>query len=295
MTLLLASLLLTAQGTLPQNDFVPPGSWTEPVEPFRIAGNLYYVGTAELTAFLLVTPDGHILIDAPMEENVSLLLDNITALGFDPQDVEVQLASHAHFDHVGGLAGTLRATGAELVLSERDAALVGRGGKGDFHLGDRAPYPAARADRTIGHLETVTLGDTTLTAHLTPGHTRGCTTWSTTVLEGGEQLEVLSVCSLTVLPGYRLAGDDPSYPGIARDFCRSLEHLRSLEPDLFLASHGSFFVLQMKRERLVEGSSRAFVDPEGYRRWLERADERIEQVLRSQGIEGGCAAVLAAP
>lgn len=286
--------LITLLGVSPLSlqEFVRPADWTKAVEPFRIADDLWYVGSAELTAFLLTSPDGHVLIDAPLEENVGMVLANVRALGFDPADIRVQLASHGHFDHVGGIAAIVAAAGSELILSEADADLIADGGASDDLLGDTATYPAATATRTVAHLETVTVGPIELTAHLTPGHTRGCTTWSGTATIGGEALEFVSVCSLTVLPGTRLLGSAPSYPGIARDFCASVEHLESLAPDLFLASHASFIRLDGKLEALRAGEPRAFVDPEGYRRWVARARERIEQELARQGEPGGCAAVL---
>jgi metallo-beta-lactamase class B len=277
-----------------QNRGGQPPEWTQAIEPFQIAGPLYYVGTADLASYLFATPAGHVLIDVPLDENAPLVLDNIRKLGFDPADVEIQLASHGHFDHVGGIATALRTTGARLLLSEHDAELVGNGGKGDFFLGDTSPYPAAKAARILRHGERVRLGGVTLTAHLTPGHTRGCTTWSATLEEDGETLEMVSVCSLSVLPGYRLAGAEPSYPGIARDYCTSVETLRSLRPDVFLGAHGSFFGLLEKIERQRAGDRRAFVDPDRYRRWVERAAERIEETLREQGVAGGCAGVLGA-
>ncbi|HUP21819.1 MAG TPA: subclass B3 metallo-beta-lactamase [Thermoanaerobaculia bacterium] len=272
--------------------FEQPPSWTQPIEPFQIAGPLYYVGTADLTSYLFVTPAGHVLLDVPLEENAELVLSNIRKLGFDPRDVVIQLASHAHFDHVGGIATALRTTGATLSMSEHDAALMANGGKGDFFLGDGAAYPPAKAERILRDGERVRLGGLTLTAHLTPGHTRGCTTWSAEIETDGETLDVVSVCSLSVLSGYRLVGSEPSYPGIARDYCTSLETLRSLGPDVFLGSHGSFIRLLEKAERQRAGERRAFVDPDGYRRWVKLAGERIEATLREQGAAGGCAEVL---
>ena len=281
-------LLGTAQVATAQQ----PANWTQPIEPFQIAGPLYYVGTADLASYLFTTPEGHVLIDVPLEENVPLVLANIRKLGFDPKDIEIQLASHAHFDHVGGIATALKETGAKLFLSEEDAKLVAAGGKGDFFLGDRSPYPAAKADRILADGEQVKLGGVTLTAHLTPGHTRGCTSWSATVEAEGETLDVVSVCSLSVLPGYRLGGPDPSYPGIARDYCMSLAKLRGLEPDVFLAPHGSFIGLVEKAEKLRAGNRRAFVDPVGYVQWLDSAAQRIEATLKEQAVLSGCLEVL---
>jgi metallo-beta-lactamase class B len=287
-----ASLALAAALALFAQDFQSPPEWTRPIEPFRIAEGLYWVGSADLSSYLFTSDAGHILVDAPLEENVDLVLGNIRKLGFDPRDVRILLASHGHFDHTGGMAKMVAATGAELVLSPAEAELVGAGGKGDFFLGDRAAYPPAKAARTLRHLEEISVGDRAMTAHLTPGHTRGCTSWSGTVKIGGKDHTFVSICSLSVLPGYRLAGGEPSYPRIARDYCSSVAHLRSLEPDLFLGAHGSFIGLEAKTKKLAAGDERAFVDPEGYAAYLDRSLERIEGTLAEQGMKGGCAAVL---
>lgn len=288
---LLAILALLLLGNARIAEPQQPANWTQPIEPFQIAGPLYYVGTAELASYLFTTPEGHVLIDVPLEENVPLVLANIRKLGFDPKDIEIQLASHAHFDHVGGIATALKETGAKLFLSEEDAKLVAAGGKGDFFLADRSPYPPAKADRILADGDQVKLGAVTLTAHLTPGHTRGCTSWGATIEADGETLEVVSVCSLSVLPGYRL-GPDPSYPGIARDYCTSLGKLRGLTPDVFLAPHGSFIGLVEKAEKVRAGNRRAFVDPEGYVQWLDEAAARIEATLKEQAVPSGCLEVL---
>jgi metallo-beta-lactamase class B len=291
----LAALLApTAQQQPLPREFRAPANWTQAIEPFAIAEGLYWVGTADLSSYLVTSDAGHILIDAPLEENVDRVLVSVRKLGFDPADVRILIASHGHFDHTGGVATMIERTGAELVLSPEEAKLVGAGGKGDFHLGDSAAYRPAKAARTIGHLETVSVGGRTLTAHLTPGHTRGCTSWSGTARIAGQELTFVSICSLSVLPGYRLAGERPSYPGIARDYCSSVAHLRSLTPDLFLGAHGSFIGLDGKIEALAGGNGRAFVDREGYQSYLDRAQQQIEKTLAEQGAAGGCAAVLAA-
>ena len=271
-----------------------PPQWTEAIEPFAIADRLYWVGSADLSAYLFTSDAGHILIDAPLEENVDLVLRNVETLGFKPKDIKILLASHGHFDHTGGMAKMVERTGAQLLLSPADAKLVGDGGKGDFFLGDRAGYKPAKAARTLSHLEKVKLGDTELTAHFTPGHTKGCTSWSGKVEVAGQDATFVSICSLTVLPGYVLGGEKASYPGIARDYCTSVAHLRTLQPDIFLASHGSFIDLATKAPKVRAGDEKAFIDPAGYEAYLDRAQQQIESTLEAQGQKGGCAAVLAA-
>lgn len=274
-------------------DLSGPANWTEEIAPFAIADGVFWVGSADLSAYLFTSDAGHILIDAPLEQNVDLVLRNVETLGFRPGDIKILLASHGHFDHTGGMAKMIEKTGAELLLSPADADLVGAGGRGDFFLGDRAAYRPAKATRTLRDGETVRVGDRALTAHFTPGHTRGCTSWSGSVQVAGRDATFVSICSLTVLPGYVLAGDRPSYPGIARDFCSSVAQLRTLTPDIFLASHGSFIDLGNKAPKLRAGDARAFIDSAGYSAYLDRAQQQIEKTLTDQGATGGCAAVLA--
>jgi metallo-beta-lactamase class B len=263
--------------------------WTEPREPFQIGEGLYYVGTAGLAAYLFTSDQGHILIDVPLDENVERVVANIRALGFDPMDVEIQLASHAHFDHVGGLARMGAITGAVLVLSEADARFVREGR--DFGLPGLDGYPPARVDRTIRHLDTVELGPWRLTAHVTPGHTAGCTSWSGEVTIDGRSFGFISVCSLSVLGNYRLVGSGATYDGQGRDYCASLAHLRTLDPEVFLGPHGSFFGLDEKLAARRAGDALAFVESERYARYLDSAAQNIERTLAEQGHQGGCASL----
>jgi metallo-beta-lactamase class B len=192
-----------------------PSSWTRAVEPVRIAGNLYYVGTADLGAYLLVGSEGAILLDAPLEENSALILRNIETLGVDARSVRLLLNSHAHFDHIGGMAAVKAATGGKLYLSAPDAELAAGGGRRDFAFGDSVPYAPLRADAIVADGETIRLGDIAMTAILTPGHTKGCTSWRTTVVEEGKPLDVVFLCSVTA-PGYTLVGNE-KYPEILDD------------------------------------------------------------------------------
>lgn len=262
-----------------QDDSWPPANWTEAVEPFALADDLYWVGTAELGAFLFTSTAGHILLDVPLAANVDRVQDSIEALGFELRDVQILAISHAHFDHAGGVAEMKRRTGAEVVALPSSVELLESGGRTDFYLEpEDAAFPPVNVDRVIAPGSTLRLGPWELTAHWTPGHTRGCTSWSASVRVAGQARHALILCSLTVLPGYQLLGEAPSYPGIARDFCNSVAHLRTLPVEVFLANHGSFFGAQRKRE---QGPS-AFVDPARYRWFLERARQRVQIVLREQ-------------
>lgn len=253
-----------------------------PVAPFHLIGNIYYVGASDITSFLIVTPAGDILLDGGLVQTAPQIEANIRKLGFKVSDVKILLNSHAHYNHAGGLAELKRATGAQFVAMQGDAALLARGGRGDFYFGDRFTFPPVKPDRVIHDGNTVTLGGVTLTAHLTAGHTRGCTTWTMTTEDRGQPLHVVFVGSMSVLSGYRLVGKE-SYPGITADYERSFRVLRSLACDVFLGAHGQFFNLTAKREALA-GSPRAnpFIDPAGYRAYVDGAQRAFEAALRRQ-------------
>ena len=263
-------ILLFATAVCAQKDPVSR-SWNQPVTPFRIAGNVYYVGASDITSYLITTPKGHFLLDGGFEETAPMIRANIERLGFHVSDVKFLLSSHAHYDHAGGLAELKRITHATFVSSRGDLPQHARGGLDDPQFGDRFPYPPVEADRIIGDGERITLGGVTMTAHITAGHTRGCTTWTTEV----GKLRAVFICSPTVPNGYKLVGN-PKYPDIADDYRRQFATLRALHPDIFLASHGNFFDLQGK---LV---SRKFVDPEGYRKFVDEMEARFETVLAEQ-------------
>jgi metallo-beta-lactamase class B len=186
-------------------------------------------------------------------------------------DPESRRGRHAHYDHAGGLAQLKAWTGARLLASAGDAPLLEAGGRGDPLFGDTLPFPPVKVDHLLRDGEAVTLGDTTLVAHLTPGHTRGCTTWTTRVAEGGRLYDVVFVCSTTVLPGYRLI-DHPTYPGIAGDYARTFATLAALPCDVFLGSHASFYDGSGKARRLREGAKpNPFIDPRGYRAYVAQS------------------------
>lgn len=255
--------------------------WNQPVKPFRIIGNIYYVGASEVSSFLITTPKGHILLDSGFAETVPLIADGIKQLGFKIEDVKILINSHAHYDHAAGLAQLKRLTGAQLMLTEADAALVANGGKGDFQWGDTLTYEPARADRILQDKDRVELGGVTMIARLTPGHTKGCTTWLMKATEDGRTLEVVFVGSTTA-PGYKLV-DNPRYPNIASDYEYTFRLLRSLPCDVFLGPHGSFFDLKEKAARLARGERpNPFIKGKSYSDFLDRTEKEFVDLLSNQ-------------
>jgi len=262
-----------------------------PDEPFHIAGNLYCVGAAGVTSFLLTGPEGHVLIDGAYPESAPAILTSIDQLGFDIRDVKVLLNTHAHADHAGGLRALQEASGAELWVSERDAAVIEAGGAGDATIVPQrflgflglGRFPAPRIDHRFQDGAKVRLGPIELTAHVTGGHTPGCTSWSFTVRDGGRKLLAVVIGSLTVLPFTSLV-DPETYPGIRTDFERSFRRLRSLPADIFLGSHASWFGMERKLlERAnAEDSVAPFIDQEGYLAFIDRAEATFREALTEQ-------------
>jgi len=258
-------------------------SWNTPFKPFRVVGNIYYVGASGVSSFLIPTPAGHILIDTGFEMTVPLIRKNITALGYDFRDIKILLSSHAHLDHTGGHALMKRLTGAKIYISEADAALLAAGGTNDFppdvaEMG----YTPAQADHLLRDGDKVELGGATLTCHLTPGHTKGCTTWTMDAVDDGKTVHVVFFGSATILPGVRLL-NNPKYPGIARDYETTFRKAKSLPCDVFLANHAGFFQLPEKAERLERGDHpNPFIDPTLYRTFLEKAENTFRTQLEQE-------------
>lgn len=261
----------------------PDPAWTTPVEPFRIAGNIYYVGSEDLASYLITTPDGHILINSAQESNVPLIAASVAKLGFSMKDVRVLLISHAHWDHCAGSAALLQRTSARYMVMQEDVDVVRSGGVQDFHYGSMkgAQYPPTTVDRILHDGDTVSLGGTNLVANRTAGHTKGCTTWTLKVREGGKELQAVIVGSVGVNPGYRLVGD-ASYPGIDDDYQRSFETLRGLWADIFLGAHGSYFGLLKKMRLRKSKGMAAFVDPKGYQTYVASMEAAYRRERASQ-------------
>ena len=257
--------------------------WTEPFPPFRIAGNLYYVGSKGLASYLITTPKGHILINSDLEASVPLLKDSITKLGFKLTDTKVLLISHAHWDHDAGSAAIKKLTGASYMVMEGDVPVVESGGKTDFQYSSKPEwlYPPTKVDRVLHDGDEVKLGGTTLVAHLTPGHTRGCTTWTMKVSEGGKSLDAVIIGSPNVNPGYKLVGN-AAYPTIADDYRRMFKVLGELHCDLFLGAHGAYYGLEDKYPKLKPGAPNPFIDPDGYKKFVAEKDQAFRQELDKQ-------------
>jgi len=256
-------------------------SWNRPVKPFRIIGNVYYVGASEVASYLITTPQGHILLDSGFAETVPLIRAGIQQLGFKLEDVRLLINSHAHYDHAGGLAELKALTGAKLAASEADAAQLAVGDKDDFCWGDRLAFPPVKTDRILHDGDTVELGGVWLVAHLTPGHTKGNTTWTMEVKDGGKTYNVVFMGS-TSAPGYKLV-NNPKYANIVADYQRSFRVLESLPCDVFLGPHGSFFGLEGKAGKLAQDATvNPFIDPQGYRKFLEDSKQSFYEQLKAQ-------------
>jgi metallo-beta-lactamase class B len=282
--ILLSFLLLAVTVRSPAHAQADPTSreGNQPVEPYRIVGNVYYVGASDVTSYLITTPEGHILLDGGFVETVPIIEASIKKLGFKLADVKILLNSHAHFDHAGGLAELKARTGAKFAAMDREAPLLARGGKGDYILGDTLPFPPIQADRILHDGDTVTLGGTTLAAHLTPGHTMGTTTWTMKAKERDRTYDVVFVGSATILPKVSLT-NNPKYPEIAEDYAKTFRALKSLPCDVFLGSHASFFDGLGKAERLRKGAKEnPFIDPQGYKDYVARNEKKYQEQIRQE-------------
>jgi metallo-beta-lactamase class B len=239
---------------------------------FKIAGNLYYVGTADLAAYLVHTPQGNILINTDFEEDVPTIKASIEKLGFKYGDTKIILISHAHADHDGGAALMTKETGAKLMVMDADVPV---------EEATVRSHPAAHVDHVLHDGETVKLGGSVLTARLTPGHTKGCTTWTMQEKEGGRTLNVVIVGSPNVNPGYILVGNT-KYPQIAEDYVKTFAVLKRLPCDIFLGAHGAYFGLKAKYEKMTAGGPNPFIDPDGYRAYIAEREATFRKEWERQ-------------
>ncbi len=260
-----------------------PPAWTKPFPPFRIAGNLYYVGSEDLASYLIATPRGLILINSSLEVSVPLIRKSVESLGFRFSDVKILLISHAHNDHCAGSTRIIQLTGAKYYVMDADVPVVESGGKADFQYGADTfmRYPPAHVDRVLHDGDTVRLGGTVLAAHLTAGHTKGTTTWTMDETEGGRALHAVIVGSPNVNDGYKLVNNS-AYPQIATDFAHGFKVLKGLPCDIFLGAHGSYFDLKEKYARFQQGDRDAFIDPAGYKAYIADREQAFETKLQRQ-------------
>lgn len=237
---------------------------TEHVDPFHIIDGIWFVGaTLHSPSYLFTTPEGHILIDSTDEENVLQIVSNIEKAGFSADDIEILLSTHAHHDHVGGHATMRELSGATSMASRLDAEVIESGGKRDFR--DRGLWAPAEVDENIEDGDEVVLGDRVLKANITPGHTKGCTTWTTVVEEGGRRYDLMVLCGLRVNTNVPLV-NNPDYPDMPQQFAWSFARLKATPVDVYLGGHGYWYNVAEKYEQLRSGAAtNPFIDPEGYR------------------------------
>lgn len=257
-----------------------PPSWTVPTQPFEIFDDVYWVGSEGLAAYLFTSPEGHILLDVGMPENAAAVQRSIEQLGFQVADVRYLLNTQAHFDHSGGLAALKAASGAEMLASAGDRYSLEAGVYEGWESRPEFDFPPVRVDRVVDDGDTVTVGAVTLTAHMTPGHSPGCTSWSFPARENGREHRALVFCSGSVAAN-RLA-PDPQYPGIVADYRRTFERMKSLTVDAYLAPHPEQFGLAEKRPRVGQGTANPFVDPTEKNRRIAEFEHAFEAALAKQ-------------
>jgi metallo-beta-lactamase class B len=269
-------LLAIASSILPFSLHAQPAGWNDPFPPHKVMDNMYYVGTKELATFLITTPQGHILMNSNYEASVPVIRAGVEKLGFKFSDIKILIAGHAHPDHVEGDALVKELTGAQVVDGrlEVDATKAFRPG------GKEHPI-----DRVVDEGDTVTLGGTTLTAHVMPGHTKGCLAWTLDLKEDGKTYHALVECSLN---GQFLQSLD-NYPGIVDDFRVTYKKARTLPADLWVSSHAQFYGLAAKYPKLENrgpGDPNPFVDPQGYQAHVDEFEKSFEAALARPPAQG---------
>jgi metallo-beta-lactamase class B len=250
--------------------------WNKPFPPHKIIGNLYFVGSEQLGSFLIATPEGHILINSDYQETVPVIRAAVEKLGFKFSDIKILLGSHAHPDHMTGDALVKQITGATVMAMAEDVPALNN------IRPDGKPHPV---DRVLHDGDMVSLGGITLTAHLTPGHTKGCTTWTFKTTENGKTYDVVVVGSLSLNAAN--LGDNPGYPNIREDFIKSFKVMRALPADVFVGSHTGFYQMSQKYARMEKGEPNPFIDPVGYKTLVDSSEkaflDRVAELNSGRG------------
>jgi metallo-beta-lactamase class B len=254
--------------------------YTVPFPAHRIVANIYYVGTKGQANYLIATPQGNILVNSGLETTLPLTKKSIAKLGFKYADTKILLISHAHFDHCAGSAAIKKLTGAKYMVMQPDVEEIENGGKTNFHYNNNF-YAPTKVDRVLKDLDEVKLGGSVLTAHLTPGHTRGCTTWTMQVMDGGKTLNAVIIGSPNVNEGYKLVGNT-KYPQIATDFEKTFRVLQALPVDLFLGAHGAYYGMQAKYALLKPNGPNPFIDPQGYHAYVTEREQAFRKEWEKQ-------------
>jgi metallo-beta-lactamase class B len=257
------------------------GPFSESFPAHRVIDNVYYVGSKDLASYLITTSDGHILINSGFEETVPLIRRAVESLGFKMTDIKILLASHAHSDHVAGHALAREMTSAKVYVMRGDDAVIASGGEGQYFY-TKSRWKPCPVDRVLEDGDIVKLGEVRLVARRTPGHTRGCTTWTWRVNHAGKAYDVVVIGSPNVNPGFQLVSNK-DYPEIADDFAKTFQILKSLPCDVFLGAHGSYYGMIAKYERSKVGSKdNPFIDPAGYREFVEQKEKAYLDTLARQ-------------
>lgn len=275
---------IAAAERAPLNGWARENGWNEPMEPFTVFANIHYVGSKAVSAWLITGPKGHVLIDGIVPQSAPVIAANIAKLGYDIRDVKWLLNSHAHFDHAGGLAGLKARSGAKLAASAADKPFLEAG---DIGHGPSAgvAFPPVKVDRVIRDGDQVRAGPTILTAHLTPGHSPGCTSWSMMARgKDGRAVRAFFHCSAS-LGGQNLVPE--TYPGIVANFRATFARVRGMKADIFLSNHDNFFDLHAKRARLERGEANAFFDPGELQRFNATMEAAFEKALAEQQAAAG--------
>ncbi len=270
-----------------QKNIADNPSWTAPQKPFRIYGNTWYVGPRGLGVFLITAPTGDVLIDGGVYADAALIEANIRALGINLRGIKWILNSHAHSDHAGGMAQLAHDTGAQVIAGAADAPLLERGGHDDPEYGDRFPFPPVHVSRMAKDGEHLHLGDLVLTAHATPGHTKGNTSWTWISCMGKRCLNMVDVGSLSA-PGYKLIGN-PKYPNIIEDFEHSFAMVAALPCDIPLAPHPEMVDFWERVAKSKRGGANALVNPTGCRAYAKDARASFAEKLAKQRADTAAA------